>query len=93
MKKLIFIFLISFFIGCEKEEPTCWVCKVDAITFMKDVQVGELSTFTYPCDIAVEDIFSYEEKHTTVFSVQQLTSGYIVVNDLLVVTQTQCKRR
>jgi hypothetical protein len=82
-----------FLFSCEKDEPVCWVCKVDSITMIDGVIVGHLSTLTHPCDISVEDIFFYEERGSTTTKIDKLQSGYICIYNVEVQSVTNCKKK
>ena len=56
MKKLLFFITLLLLFSCEKQDMTCWVCKVDSITMLEGKIAGTSTTFITPCGISAKDI-------------------------------------
>ena len=71
----------------------CWVCKVDAITMIEGVEIGFVSTYTYPCFTNLEEVFEYEKRGTGVKHLDLYQSGIVSIRNVEIQTKTNCKRR
>lgn len=57
MKKLIFLFLITFLFSCEKEErKICWICEIR--------QTATITVIQHYCNKTAEEIKEIEQKNT-----------------------------
>ena len=90
MKKLFILLLLITLFSCEKDDPYCWVCKVDSVTMIGKVEVGKMTTFTYPCGITPKEMLDYEG--TKVNTIELWQSGYICIYNMTTVSEIKCKR-
>ena len=93
MKTLLILLFIIFLFSCEKDETTCWVCKVETTTMIDYLVVGYTSVIITPCGIVPEEIFAYEAKGTCTEKIDFLQIGMYGFNNVTTVKTTNCKKR
>ena len=64
MKKIPVLFLIPFFLACQKKD--CYQCQISSITIYNEPHADSDKNYklTYPCGLTETQIQDFEQKHT-----------------------------
>jgi len=66
MKKLAFILFIVLAFSCKKDDPNCYVCKIDSVSYAGSgtTIIRQSHINATPCDLSAADVLTYESSRT-----------------------------